>query len=244
MVPMEGEKIMSEYLEFFKLISRNRREEEIMNAIIIDGPVGVGKTSLMDILIEEFGYKPFLEPVTDNPLLDKFYYNRKRYSFPLQIFFLNRRFAILKEAAKTDGSIMDRSIYGDVIFAKMLCEGGDMEKEEYALYKELLANMLEHVQPPKLMIYLETSVDCEIRKIKKRGRDYEQIVEREYWEKLNNEYQEYFDYYNVSPLLKINTDNIDFVNNAEDRKYIINLIKEKLKEIDGCDYNQQLVAAE
>lgn len=222
---------MSEYLKFFELISGSRKEEEIMNAIIIDGPVGVGKTSLMDILTSEFGYKPFIEPVTDNPLLDKFYHDRKRYSFPLQIFFLNRRFAMLKDAAEIDGAIMDRSIYGDVIFAKMLCEGGDMEKEEYALYKELLANMLEHVEPPKLMIYLETSVDSVIEKIKKRGRDYEQIVEREYWENLNREYIDYFNYYNISPILRINTDNLDYVNNKEDREYIIRIIREKLNEI-------------
>jgi deoxyadenosine/deoxycytidine kinase len=226
-----GGKMVSEYLKFFQLISSSRKEEEIMNAIIIDGPVGVGKTSLMEILMDEFGYKPFLEPVTDNPLLDKFYYNRKRYSFPLQIFFLNRRFAMLKEAAEIDGSIMDRSIYGDVIFAKMLCDGDDMEKEEYSLYRELLANMLEHVQAPKLMIYLETSVDSVVDKIKRRGRDYEQIVEREYWEQLNKEYQEYFEHYNISPILKINTDNLDYVNSKEDREYIIKLIREKLNEI-------------
>lgn len=203
-----------------------------MNAIIIDGPVGVGKTSLMEILVSEFGYKPFLEPVSDNPLLDKFYYNRKRYSFPLQIFFLNRRFAMLKDAQELDGTIMDRSIYGDVIFARMLCDGGDMEKEEYALYKELLANMLEHVQAPKLIIYLETSVDKVIEKIKKRGRDYEQVVEREYWEQLNKEYRDYFNYYNISPILKINVDELDYVNNNEHRNFVINLIKSKLEEID------------
>lgn len=226
------EAAMSEYKDFFNLIISTRREEGIMNSIIIDGPVGVGKTSLMDILEKELNYKPFIEPVLDNPLLDKFYHNRKRYSFPLQIFFLNKRFAMLKEASQIDGSIMDRSIYGDVIFAKMLCEGDDMEKEEYALYKELLANMLEHVQPPKLMIYLETSVDAVIEKIKRRGRDYEQIVERQYWENLNREYHEYFEYYNISPILKINVDNLDFVNRPEDRQYVLELITNKLNEID------------
>jgi deoxyadenosine/deoxycytidine kinase len=108
-----------------------------------------------------------------------------------------------------------------------------MEKEEYELYKELLANMLEHVQPPKLMIYLETSVDAVIEKIKKRGRDYEQIVERDYWERLNREYKDYFEYYNISPMLKINVDNIDFVNNKKDRENVVNLVKDKLDEIDG-----------
>lgn len=223
---------MNEYKEFFELLIKSRREEGIMNAIIVDGPVGVGKTSLMDILVDEFGLTPFIEPVSDNPLLDRFYHNRKRYSFPLQIFFLNKRFAMLKEATSCDKAIMDRSIYGDVIFARLLNQGGDMENEEYALYKELLANMLEHVKPPKLMIYLETSVDSVIKKIIKRGRDYEQIVEREYWENLNNEYQDYFSHYNISPLLKIKVEDLDFVNNEKDREYVIKLIKDKLEEID------------
>jgi deoxyadenosine/deoxycytidine kinase len=226
-----GENNMNEYREFFELIIKSRRDWGIMNAIIVDGPVGVGKTSLMDILIEELKLKPFVEPVSDNPLLAKFYHNRKRYSFPLQIFFLNKRFGMLKEAAGYDNGIMDRSIYGDVIFARLLNQGGDMENEEYALYKELLANMLEHVKPPKLMIYLETSVDSVIKKIIKRGRDYEQIVEREYWENLNNEYQDYFKHYNISPLLKINVDDLDFVNSEKDREYVIKLIKDKLAKI-------------
>ena len=91
--------------------------------------------------------------------------------------------------------------------------------------------MLEHVQRPKLMVYLEISVDEAIKRIKKRGRDYEQIVERAYWEKLNEEYTTYFDNYSLSPILKINVDNIDFENNAEDRVYVMNLIDEKLKEL-------------
>lgn len=224
---------MNEYKEFFEVLMKSGREEGIMNAIIVDGPVGVGKTSLMKILIEELGLTPFTEPVEDNPLLSKFYHNRKRYSFPLQIFFLNKRFAMLKEAAKCDNAIMDRSIYGDVIFARLLNQCGDMEDEEYSLYKDLLANMLEHVKPPKLMIYLESSVDSLVRKINIRGRDYEQIVEREYWENLNREYQDYFKFYNISPLLRINVDNLDFVNSKSDRMYVIKIVKDKLAQIEG-----------
>lgn len=222
---------MNEYKEFFDLLKKNKREEIIMDAIIVDGAVGVGKTSLMDILVDEFNCEPFLEPVSENPLLDKFYHNRKRYSFPLQIYFLNKRFEVLKSASKLKNTVMDRSIYGDVIFAKLLWQGGDMETEEYNLYKELLANMLEHVEAPKLMIYLKSEIEDVLEKIKRRGRDYEQIVEREYWENLNKEYQEYFEYYDVSPLLVINVDNLDYVNNEEHRKYVINLIKNKLEKI-------------
>lgn len=200
--------------------------------IVIDGVVGVGKSTLMNILAD-MGHTPFSEPVVDNPILEKFYYDRTRWSFSLQIFFLNRRFQYIKEAVAMGNAVMDRSIYGDAIFAKLLNSNGEMNDDEFSLYKELLANMLEHVQAPKLMIYLETSVDHAMEKIKKRGRDYEQVVEREYWERLNAEYIAYFDNYDISPILKINVDNLDFENNPADREYVLGLIEDKLIEIEN-----------
>lgn len=229
-----------QYKEFFEVLNESilfnemkEKGESIMSSICIDGVVGVGKSSLVEIMESEFAYKPFFEPVTDNPILPKFYYDRARYSFPLQVFFLNKRFAMVKESERMGNTVLDRSIYGDVIFAKMLCQSGEMSIEEYELYKELAGNMFEHLKRPKLMVYLQTSVDNVIKKIQKRGRDYEQIVERSYWENLNSEYEAYFDEYNLSPLLVINVDNLDFVNNKEDREYVIGLIKEKLQEIEG-----------
>ncbi|MGL4989837.1 MAG: deoxynucleoside kinase [Sarcina sp.] len=198
--------------------------------IVIDGVVGVGKSTLMNILADK-GMIPFEEPVVDNPILEKFYYDRSRYAFPLQVFFLNKRFKHIKEAAAVGNCVLDRSIYGDAIFAKMLCDKGEMSIEEFDLYQELLENMLEHVKPPKLMIYLEISVDEAMNRIKKRGRTYEQVVEKNYWEELNSEYKTYFDAYNISPILKINVDKLDFENIKEDREYIINIIEKKLKEI-------------
>ncbi len=206
--------------------------KETWNMIVIEGVVGVGKSSLMRYIAKD-GYQAFEEPVVDNPILPKFYYDRKRYSFPLQIFFLNKRFKHIKEASQIERSVLDRSIYGDAIFAKMLCQGGDMEEEEYQVYEELLENMLEHVAKPKLMIYLEVSVDEAIRRIQKRGLEFEQIVEREYWQTLNDEYRSFFDQYTISPILKINVDNLDFEKRPEDLEYILKLIHEKLKEIDG-----------
>lgn len=202
----------------------------VWDMIVVDGVVGVGKSTLMNILAER-GMIAFREPVVDNPILEKFYYDRERYSFPLQVFFLNKRFKHIKEAAMINNSVMDRSIYGDVIFAKMLCDKGEMSKEEFELYKELLENMLEHVMPPKLMIYLEVSVDEAMKRIQKRGRDYEQVVERDYWEILNNEYKTYFGQYDISPILRINVDGLDFENNEEDTIKVLDLIDEKLKQI-------------
>lgn len=208
------------------------KNERVYDMIVIEGVVGVGKSSLMYILGEK-GYTEFEEPVVDNPILDKFYHDRTRYSFPLQVFFLNKRFEHIKKATEVENAVMDRSIYGDAIFARMLNLNGEMSDEEFAIYAELLENMLEHVQAPKLMVYLEVSVDEAMRRIHKRGRDYELIVEREYWERLNQEYEDYFGQYTLSPLLRINVDNLDFENNPEDRAYVLNLINEKLKEIDG-----------
>ena len=214
------------YQEVLRFISR----KEVYDMIVIEGVVGVGKSSLMNVIAQQ-GYEPFEEPVVDNPVLDKFYYDRERYSFPLQVFFLNKRFEHIKKAKDVTRAVMDRSIYGDAIFARMLNLSDEMLDEEFQIYTELLQNMLEHVHVPKLMIYLEISVDEAMRRIAKRGRDYEQVVEREYWEKLNTEYRKYFDNYDLSPSLTINVDNLDFENNPEDKAYVLGLIDEKLKSL-------------
>lgn len=199
------------------------------NSIVIDGVVGVGKTTLMDLLAEDLHCQKFIEPVSDNPILSKFYYDRKRYSFALQIFFLNRRFKMLKEAsAIKEVTVMDRSIYGDVIFAKLIKDVGDMDPAEFAIYYELLTNMLDHVEVPRLMIYLKTDADTAIQRIQKRGRDYEQVVERSYWENLNREYDDYFAQYNLSKLLVIDASQYDFVNNEEDKRIVLDLVKAAL----------------
>ena len=219
------------YNNFFK---KTRLNGDEMNGIIcIDGVVGAGKSTLGDILAKELGISLFEEPVLNNPILDKFYYDKKRYSFPLQIFFLNKRFKMIKEANLLNGCVMDRSIYGDVIFARMLMEDGDMTPEEFKLYEELLYNMLEHLSPPKLMIYLESSVEGAIDKICKRGRDYEKIVPRSYWVSLNQNYKSYFDSYNLSNILRINVDNVDIKEDPKDRKWFVDTVKSKLEEIDN-----------
>ncbi|UOQ48673.1 deoxynucleoside kinase [Gracilibacillus caseinilyticus] len=207
-------------------------EGEIWNMITIDGVVGVGKSTLMDIVVNEFGYTPFEEPVVNNPILDKFYYDRERYSFPLQVFFLNERFRHIKNASQLNKAVLDRSIYGDVIFAKMLKDSGDMSVEEFNIYKDLFGNMIEHCQPPALMIYLEASTDEAVRRITKRGRQYELDTEIAYWERLNQEYRHYFDEYNISPILKINVDDLDFENNPADREAVVEMIRQELVKLE------------
>jgi deoxyadenosine/deoxycytidine kinase len=198
--------------------------------LIIEGVVGVGKSSLMNILVEE-GFEAFPEPVLDNPILGKFYTDRKRYAFPLQVFFLAKRFEHLKAAAKVPNAVMDRSIYGDGIFAAMHKQSGTMEEEEYGVYHELYQIMIDEVKKPDLLVYLQVSVDVAMKRIQKRGRDFEQAVERSYWEKLNDEYEQFFTAYDQSPILVINVDHLDFEANEDDRAYVLLRIEEAMKAI-------------
>lgn len=200
----------------------------MQSLICLDGVVGVGKTTLGEILCKKLTMEFFREPVDNNPLLERFYHDQERYSFPMQIYFLNKRFKMLKEARQLGDCLMDRSIYGDVIFAKLLQLQKKMSQEEFALYEELLGNMLEHVQRPKLMVYLKCSVDTAIKRIQGRGRDYEQEVPRSYWEMLNAEYERYFQHYNFSELLVIDMDNLDVREEGAAREEVVSRITDKL----------------
>jgi deoxyadenosine/deoxycytidine kinase len=208
------------YESLFKGINLKKGKSVDIN---LAGVVGVGKSSLSEYLQVE-GFTVFKEPVFDNPLLDKFYYNKQRYSFPLQIFFLNKRFELIKKASHIKNTVLDRSILEDTIFAKMLYDSGDMEKEEFYIYMELFKNMLNHVKPPELMVYLRVSPEEAIRRINKRGRDFEVKNSTEYWYNLSENYESYFKNYSWSPLLTIDVDDIDFVKSTDDRKYIIDKI--------------------
>ncbi|SJZ37267.1 Deoxyadenosine/deoxycytidine kinase [Cetobacterium ceti] len=196
--------------------------------IYIDGIVGVGKSTLAEILAKELNLSLYKEPVYDNPILEKFYYDKKKYSFPLQVFFLNKRLEMVKEAHKNGGGIFDRAIYCDKIFADILYKDGDLIEDEYNLYLELTKNMFENLPKPKVLVYLETTVDKAIEKIARRGREFEKNVDRKYWEELHGHYKKYFEEYSESTVIKINVDNRDFLNNREDVEYILNLVRGEL----------------
>jgi deoxyadenosine/deoxycytidine kinase len=216
------------YQTFFKNIQIQTQRME--SVICIDGVVGAGKTTLGEILAQDLGLVFFREPVDNNPLLSKFYHDQERYSFPMQIYFLNKRFRMLKESQSLKGCVMDRSIYGDVIFARLLLMEGKMSQEEFDLYEDLLKNMLEHVAKPQLMVYLDITVDNAISRIRERGRDYEQAVPKHYWEQLNTEYSKYFNNYNFSELLVLDVNEADFRKSGEVREYVLDKIKNKLLE--------------
>ncbi|MFW6288986.1 MAG: deoxynucleoside kinase [Spirochaetota bacterium] len=176
--------------------------------IIIEGQIGVGKTTMGELLEQELGLTLFRElqhPET-HTLLDRFYADQRRWAFTLQIHFLNERFRMIKEIRRSGGGALDRSIYGDHIFAEVLHEDRAMSDEEFMTYETLLANMLEHVQPPDLLIYLDCTVDTALSRIRKRNRGLESDIPRDYLERLNAHYLDWYERYDLSPKILIDTD--------------------------------------
>jgi deoxyadenosine/deoxycytidine kinase len=200
--------------------------------VVVDGVTGVGKSSLVRIVSEEFGLKPFSEMFEDeNRLLNKFFHDRAKWAFPMQTNFLTNRFKQYCQAMRVGQAVMDRSIYSDRIFARMYLEYGYLKPEEYAVYNNLLETMLEHVVPPKLLVYLKVDTDEAIRRIHKRGRPDEVEVEREYWDHLNQFYESnYRDYSLGGELLVIRVDKLDYVHRPEDRAFMVNEIR-KAKQV-------------
>ena len=161
--------------------------------IVIDGVVGAGKSTLAQKVSDKLGIPIYeeLQNQTTMNLLEEFYKDKKRWAFTLQIHFLNERFKMIKQIHKNGGGILDRSIFGDRIFASMLNEDGYMTDDEFATYTTLLDNMLEHSQNPQFLIYIDCDIETAMSRIKKRGRDMEQSVDRYYWSRLNQKYQEW-----------------------------------------------------
>jgi len=198
--------------------------------VIVDGIVGVGKTTLVKIMEEEYGFKPFfeMEDKKVERLLENFYSDGKRWSFTLQTYFLNKRFYQMKKAEKAGRFIMDRSIYGDFIFAKAQYLMGMMSELEWKVYQDIYRNLVEHVIPPHLMIYLRCSIETAVERLKKRGRRYEQEVDVNYWESIRKLYEELFQKYNESMLLIVDADSVDFVENEKDKEKVLSVISELL----------------
>ena len=200
--------------------------------VVVDGVTGVGKSSLVRIVSEEFGLKPFSEMFEDeNRLLNKFFHDRAKWAFPMQTNFLTNRFKQYCQAMRVGQAVMDRSIYSDRIFARMYLEYGYLKPEEYAVYNNLLETMLEHVVPPKLLVYLKVDTDEAIHRIHKRGRPDEVEVEREYWDHLNQFYESNYREYSLGgELLVIKVDKLDYVHRPEDRAFMVNEIR-KAKQV-------------
>ncbi|MBC5835509.1 deoxynucleoside kinase [Flavobacterium sp. F372] len=194
--------------------------------IAIAGNIGAGKTTLTKMLAKHFKWEAHFEDVDDNPYLDDFYHSMERWSFNLQIYFLNSRFRQILEIRKTGkNTIQDRTIYEDAfIFAPNLHAMGLMTNRDYTNYKLLFDLMEDLVGPPDLMIYLRSSIPNLVKQIHMRGRDYENTISIEYLSRLNERYEAWIQTYDKSKLVIIDVDNIDYVNNPEDLGAIIQKI--------------------
>ncbi len=197
----------------------------------VAGNIGVGKTTMADIIADYFGWKAYYESVIDNPYLDKFYHDMKRWSFHLQIYFLSHRFKTHKAMIDTPGSaIQDRTIYEDVeIFARNLYEMGNMDKTDWKNYCALFTEMTAFLKAPNLIIYLKASVDTLITRIKKRSRDYEKTIDPEYLHRLNVSYDKWIKKeQKKNNVLVINTDDFNVFNDEDKLNSILKTIENRL----------------
>lgn len=194
--------------------------------VAIAGNIGAGKTTLTKLLAKHYKWESQLEDVVDNPYLDDFYNQMERWSFNLQVYFLNSRFrqvAQIRESGKD--IIQDRTIYEDAhIFAPNLHAMGLMTNRDFENYRSLFDLMESFVQSPDLLIYLRSSISNLVSQIHKRGRDYENSISIDYLSRLNERYEAWIHGYDKGNLLIIDVDNLDFVANPEDLGSIINKI--------------------
>ena len=194
--------------------------------IAIAGNIGAGKTTLTELLSKQYKWIPQFEDVDHNPYLYDFYEDMPRWSFNLQIYFLNSRLSQLVEIQKgTETVIQDRTIYEDAhIFAPNLHEMGLMSKRDFENYFQFFNTLKQMVKPPDLLIYLKASVPTLVGQIQKRGREYEENIRLDYLKKLNEYYNKWIDSYKEGPLLVIDIDKNKFPENDEDFGEIITKI--------------------
>jgi deoxyadenosine/deoxycytidine kinase len=194
--------------------------------VAIAGNIGAGKTTLTKLLAKHYRWTPQFEDVLENPYLEDFYTDMERWSFNLQVYFLNSRFRQVLEIRKSGHKIIqDRTIYEDAnIFAPNLHSMGLLSQRDFDNYSSLFDLMEQLVSPPDLLIYLRSSISNLVSQIHKRGRDYENTISIDYLSRLNERYEAWIHGYDKGNLLIIDVDDIDFVNNPEDLGDIINRI--------------------
>lgn len=207
--------------------------------IITAGMIGVGKTTLTAKIADHLHTKAFFEPVGENPVLPLYYKDPKQYGFLLQIYFLNKRFSMIKQALSDDNNVLDRSIYEDALFTKENNAEGNISDTELDVYLKLLDNMMSDLnklpkKAPDLMVYSETSFETILYRIKKRGRDYEQIDNnpelKDYYYKMWSAYQDWYQEYDASPKMKIDLDKYD-LEDPQNVATVLRMIDERLAQI-------------
>lgn len=202
--------------------------------IAIAGNIGSGKTTLTQLLAQKYQWEPHYEVVADNPYLADFYGDMPRWSLPLQVFFLSKRFQAHQAIVKgLSSAIQDRSIYEDAhIFARALYEEGKMDERDYANYLDLYNTMTQFLTPPDLVVYVKRSVECIKSRIRERGRDYEKAIPDDYLHHLNACYDDWIANYKIGKVLTVQADNLDLKWNPQDFEYVCQKIESSLEQPD------------
>ncbi|RGW62167.1 deoxynucleoside kinase [Enterococcus durans] len=209
--------------------------------IVLAGTIGAGKSSLTEMMAERLGSQAFYESIDDNEVLPLFYANPEQYAFLLQIYFLNKRFASIKQAMEEDNNVLDRSIYEDSLLFHLNADLGRAAETEVRVYDELLENMMEelpyaaHKKHPDLLVHIRVSFETMLERIEKRGRSYEQLsfdpTLYDYYKELNRRYDQWYEEYKESPKIQIDGDQFNFVEDPEAKEAVLKIIEEKLAEI-------------
>lgn len=207
------------------LDSSNRRHH-----ISIAGNIGVGKSTLVGVLAEAFGWQPYYELVADHPYLDDYYRDRERWGFHSQIWFLSQRFEQHQEIHDTPISVVqDRSIYEDYeVFVKGLLEQGILSHRDFRTYRRLFQALIRSVTPPTLLIYLKASVPVLIKRISQRARSSESQIPARYLEHLNHRYEEWLRRFELCPVLTIDTEELDFASSEDGQREVVELVAQYL----------------
>ncbi len=198
--------------------------------VAIAGNIGVGKSTLVDMLCRHMDWEPFYEPVTENPYLADFYADMDRWSFHSQVFFLTHRLRAHYQLSQHPNSVVqDRSLYEDAeIFARNLYVQGHIQQRDYQTYRELYETMMRFLPPPDLVIYLRASVSTLLNRIASRGRDYERTIAPDYLQSLNDLYEEWIDNFTLCPVLAVPADDLDYVAHPGHLRLILEKVQEKL----------------
>lgn len=212
--------------------------------IAVAGNIGVGKSTLVELLCEKLGWTPFFEPVAENPYLADFYRDMQAWAFQSQIFFLTHRLRAHHQLAQYPSSaIQDRSVYEDAeIFAHNLFLQGHIRPRDYQTYRELYLTLVEFLPPPDLVIYLRASVETLLQRIGGRGRDYERTIPADYLSSLNNLYETWIDNFILCPVLTVPADHIDYVAHSGHLNLIAQKVEEKLTGKEEVIFDPEEVA--
>ncbi len=209
--------------------------------IAVAGNIGVGKSTLVNLLCEHMQWEPFYEPVTENPYLADFYRDMRAFSFQSQIFFLTHRLRVQKDLIHYPGSVIqDRSIYEDAdIFARNLYLQGNLAKRDYETYHTLYQTLREFLPAPNLLIYLRANVDTLSNRIDMRDRDYERAIAPEYLTDLNKLYEEWIAGFNLCPVLTVPADDLDYVAYPKHLELVLHKVQEKLTGKDEVNFDKR-----